>query len=230
MNRSRFVGGLAVALLALLPFISSVHAKVVTEGAKLGEWTMDYDAAVALAKKEDKPILINFTGSDWCGWCKLMDKNVFAGKEFIDYAAKNVVLVTIDFPRDKSIVPTKYVKRNNDLKNDFGVRGYPTYILLESDATSKVAKLGAGRDKTPASFVKEIQGALKTSKKGVADYIKANPKKAEAFKKAIAEVEAKTKLLQDWIKTSPQQNDENMKKYKKFIADIETAKSALNKF
>ena len=65
--------------------------------------------------------MLNFTGSDWCGWCKLMDKEVFAKDEWKTFAAENVVLVTLDFPKDKSIVPEKYVARNKELQE--AVRG-----------------------------------------------------------------------------------------------------------
>ena len=71
--------------------------KAASEGAETGKRTQDYEAALKLAKDKELPILINFTGSDWCGWCKLMDKNVFAQDVWKEYAAKNVVLVTIDF-------------------------------------------------------------------------------------------------------------------------------------
>ena len=98
---------------------------------------------------QELPLLLNFTGSDWCGWCKIMDKNVFAGEEWKKYAADNVVLVTLDFPNDKSIVPEKYVERNKNLQAKFGVGGYPTYVILDSDGETKLGQLGAGKEKTP---------------------------------------------------------------------------------
>ena len=94
--------------------------KVKLEGAKVGVWTMDFDAAVKLAGEKNLPLMLNFTGSDWCGWCKLMDKNVFAEEEWKAYAKDNVLLVTLDFPNDKSIVPEKYVKRNEKLQEGWG--------------------------------------------------------------------------------------------------------------
>ena len=78
---------------------------VATSGAELGKWTMDFDAAKTLAAEKEVPILINFTGSDWCGWCKLMDREVFSKAEWQQYAAESLVLVWIDFPRDKALVP-----------------------------------------------------------------------------------------------------------------------------
>ena len=138
----------------ILAFSAHAEDKVQLEGAEAGKWTMDYEAAVELAAKKKLPMMLNFTGSDWCGWCKLMDKGVFAQDEWKEFATKNVILVTLDFPKDKSIVPEKYVSQNNELKQQFGVRGYPTYVVLDSDGKSKLGQLGAGRDKTPASFIK----------------------------------------------------------------------------
>ncbi len=141
--------------------ISAFASDVAKEGAQAGKWTMDYDAALKLAKEKNLPILINFTGSDWCGWCKLMDESVFAKKEWQEYAAEKLVLVTIDFPQDQSIVPQKWVARNEELSAKWGIKGYPTYVLLASDGAKEIARLGAGRDKTPESFIQEVEDALK---------------------------------------------------------------------
>ena len=200
------------------------------DGAKAGHWTMDFDAAVALAAEKNLPLILNFTGSDWCGWCKIMDKNVFAKDEWKTYAADKVVLVTLDFPKDKSIVPEKYVERNTKLKEQFGVRGYPSYVVLESDGKTKIGQLGAGKEKTPASFIEEFNGLVKMSASGIAAYVKANPEKAEAYKAAIAAQKAAKKELSDWIQTKPQRNDENNKKFAEFQAKIKAAGEALKSF
>lgn len=128
-----------------------------TKGAKVGEWSMDFDAAKALAKEKNLPILINFTGSDWCGWCKLMDREVFAKDEWQAYAKENVVLVYIDFPQDKTLVPMHFVARNQKLSETYGVRGYPTYIVLGADGTTRLGQLGASRDASPSSFIGELK-------------------------------------------------------------------------
>ena len=64
-------------------------------------WMTNWEEAKAKAKAENKPILINLTGSDWCGWCIKLDKEVFSKKEFKDYAKENLVLVELDFPQGK---------------------------------------------------------------------------------------------------------------------------------
>ena len=221
------LAGLALAALSLT---AQAEDKVQLDGAKPGLWTMDFDAATKLAAEKKLPMILNFTGSDWCGWCKLMDKQVFAEEEWKKYAAENVILVTLDFPNDKSIVPEKYVKRNEELKAQFGVRGYPTYVVLDSDAKTKLGQLGAGRDKTPSSFIQEFKGVARMSAASIESFIKANPDKAEAYKAAIEEAKAAKKSLTDWIKTGPVRNEENNKKYAGFLERIQKAEEALSKF
>ena len=213
-------------------FVLSATAedKVQIDGAEVGKWTMDFDAAVEKATQEKLPMMLNFTGSDWCGWCKLMDKGVFAQEEWQKFAAKNVLLVTLDFPKDKNIVPEKYVSRNNDLKKQFGVRGYPTYVVLDSDGKSKLGQLGAGRDKTPASFIDEFKGVIRMSASGIEAFIKANPDKADAYKAAIKEVKDAKDALANWISTKPERNEENNKKFAAFQERIKATAGKLKDF
>ena len=124
--------------------------------AEAGKWTQDYDAAMALARKEKLPVILNFTGSDWCGWCKLMQRQVFSKGEFAAWAAGRVVLVTIDFPRDQSLVPERFRTRNGTLATMYGIRGYPTYVVL--DAAGEVAgRLGASRDASVERFTADFE-------------------------------------------------------------------------
>lgn len=204
--------------------------EVQTEGAKVGHWTMDFDAAKELAAEKGLPILLNFTGSDWCGWCKRMDENVFAKAPWEEYAGENVMLVTIDFPRNKSIVPEKYVERNKALQTQFGVRGYPTYVILDSDAETKIGQLGAGRDKTPESFIAEFKAVVRFSSSNIEAFAKANPDKAEAYKAAIQGVEDAKKSFADWIATRPKRNDENNQKLQEFQEAIKAAEAKLEEF
>lgn len=160
MTIKRLLGVAALATIAVTLFAAKPEQPAIT-GAEPGKWTMDIDAAKALAKEKELPLLLNFTGSDWCGWCKLMDRNVFSQKEWQSYAAKNVVLVWIDFPRNKSLVPKNLVSRNQELQSSFGVRGYPTYIVLGSDGSSRLGRLGASQTATPASFIADLEKLTK---------------------------------------------------------------------
>jgi protein disulfide-isomerase len=131
-------------------------------GAAAGRWTMDLEAAKKLAAAKQLPILLNFTGSDWCHWCKLMEKNVFTQPDWKVYAKDNIIMVLIDFPRDKTMVPEQYKVRNDALKEQYKISGYPTFVLLKPDGTTELARLKAGRDKTPSSFIEEVKALLNT--------------------------------------------------------------------
>lgn len=137
--------------------LSAQVATVAVSGAEVGRWTQDFEAAKKLAVERKLPILINFTGSDWCGWCKLMDKNVFAEKEWQDFAKDNVVLAYINFPRNKRLVPMHFVARNQQLAAKYGVRGYPTYIILSPDGNTVLGQLGASRDANPKDFIEKFK-------------------------------------------------------------------------
>ncbi len=130
--------------------------KPAIEGAELGKWTMDYYAAKELAKEKRVPVILNFTGSDWCPWCVLMDEKVFSQKEWQDYAKDKVALVWLDFPRNKSLVPMHLVARNQELVENYGVQGFPTYIVLDADG-KRIGQLGAARDITPQKFISELK-------------------------------------------------------------------------
>jgi protein disulfide-isomerase len=100
-------------------------------------WLVDLDDAYNLSKKSGKPIMANFTGSDWCGWCKRLTAAVFAKPEFKKWANDNVILLELDFPR-RTQIPEKYRKQNAGLQQALKIRGYPTVWVFtaDKDATS----------------------------------------------------------------------------------------------
>lgn len=113
-------------------------------------WTDDYTKAQATAKAERKLVLLDFTGSDWCGWCMKLDREVFSTQAFRDYAKANLVLVQVDFPRRRAL--QKNVQdQNNQLAGKFGVNGYPTIIILNGEG-KQVGKLGY-MPGGPAAFI-----------------------------------------------------------------------------
>lgn len=93
-------------------------------------WMVDLDQAYAASQKEGKPIMANFTGSDWCGWCKRLTAAVFSKPEFQKWANDNVILLELDFPR-RTQIPTKYRQQNAGLQQAFKVRGFPTIWVFD---------------------------------------------------------------------------------------------------
>lgn len=119
-------------VLLLLLAIGGCTQESASAAAELPGWTTSYPAALAQAQKEGKSVLLDFTGSDWCPPCILLKKRVFAAKEFQDYAAKNLVLVTVDFPQRKPI-SAEQLKKNTALAEKFGVGdALPTVLIVDS--------------------------------------------------------------------------------------------------
>ncbi len=122
--------------LAVLAAISVSAGVFASDG-----WETNFEKAKTKAKEEGKHMLVDFSGSDWCGWCIKLDREVFSQSAFKDYAAENLVLVLADFPRDKSKQSADLQKQNEKLMNQFGVGGFPTVFILDSDG-GIVAKTG----------------------------------------------------------------------------------------
>lgn len=115
--------------LSLVLFMASVHAF-----AQDLTWHTDVNKAIEIGMKQKKPLMLFFTGSDWCGWCTRLQNEVFFTKEFKDWSSKNVVLVELDFPRRKQL-EDKLKQQNSQLQQMFGVRGYPTVWLVSPEKT-----------------------------------------------------------------------------------------------
>jgi thioredoxin-related protein len=170
------------------------------DGAVPGKWTMDFDAAKKVAAEKKLPIILNFTGSDWCGWCKLMEEQVFTKEEWSKYAKENIMMAFIDFPEDDTLVPEKYVERNQALYMKYDISGYPTYIILDSDGTTKLGQLGADQDKTPEIFIGEIKKALSKSTGGKEALLaKLSPEKKAEYEKLDAQLKEQEKTLEKQI-------------------------------
>ncbi len=125
-------------------------------------WETDFEKASAKAKAEGKHILINFSGSDWCGWCIKLEKEVFSKEAFKAYAKENLILVLADTPRDDSKQSSGLKKQNKALKEKFSVSGFPTVIIL-SPAGKAVAQTGyqAGGPEAYVEHVKKLIADVK---------------------------------------------------------------------
>ena len=104
---------------------------VVRAGAQETRWLSDYNKAVEQAKTENKSLLMDFTGSDWCPWCIKEHNDVLAKEAFKSYASTNLVLVELDFPRHTAQDP-ETAKQNADLQRKYQANGFPTLIKLSA--------------------------------------------------------------------------------------------------
>ena len=89
------------------------------------EWHTDLNKAIEISIESEKPLFMFFTGSDWCGWCIRLQKEVFFKPDFVKWAKENLVLVELDFPRRKKLEES-LKQQNENLRQMFAVRGYPT--------------------------------------------------------------------------------------------------------
>ncbi len=101
------------------------------------EWQTDLMKAQELSLKTNRPIFGFFTGSDWCGWCHKLERDVFSKPSFIKFAKEKVVLLELDFPRQKP-QPQELQQQNGSLQQAFRVQGYPTiwYFTMKKDSAS----------------------------------------------------------------------------------------------
>ena len=130
-------------------------------------WLDDYDAALKKAAAENKHVVIDFSGSDdWCGWCKRLDKEVFATDVFRRGAADKYVLLMVDSPSDKSLLTPEAAKRNPELVKKYDVHGFPTVVVLDPNG-KEVLRTGyqkGGPEKYLKMLDEEIRLGLEIKK------------------------------------------------------------------
>jgi thioredoxin-related protein len=128
--------GLAALLISLGAFAGVGRADE-------GEWKTDFEAAKAQAKAEDKLMLVDFTGSDWCGFCIKLHDEVFNKDGFKNDAAKKFVLVELDFPHEKKL-PDELKAQNDKLGKEYKVNGYPTVCMMDAEGQVVAKFVGFG--------------------------------------------------------------------------------------
>lgn len=125
----------------------------VTAHAEL-TWLTDLDEAKKVAAKDNKKILVDFTGSDWCGYCIKLHKEVFDSPEFEKFA-KDYVLVELDFPKRKE-QPAAEKAKNQAAQKKFGVNGFPTVIILTSGGKVLKRAEGYAPDSGPEAYLPQL--------------------------------------------------------------------------
>jgi thioredoxin-related protein len=146
-----------VKFFRLLLLTSLVSGGIIASSEAAEGWKTDYTAALAEAAKENKMVLLDFTGSDWCGWCIKLQKDTFSKPDFKKFAQESLVLVELDFPRGKT-QSDELKKQNEELAEKFGVQGFPTLVLLDpqgKEATRNVGYFQGG----PEAFIQWVESA-----------------------------------------------------------------------
>lgn len=143
-------------VLVIAVFICGV---VVSTLSAAPDWETNYKKAQEQAKSQSKLLLMEFSGSDWCGPCMLMDKEVLSRPEFTDYAKKNLVLMEVDFPRRK-MQPDEVKKQNEELASRYQVEVLPTFIVLNGEGKLIWRFYGLYED-GPKAFIAELEKVRK---------------------------------------------------------------------
>lgn len=117
----------------------------------------EFQNALARAKAENKLVLLDFTGSDWCGWCMKMQEETFSRPAFREFEDANLIMVKVDFPQNHRL-PDDLRSQNSGLKRKFGAKAYPTYVLVDAEG-EEIARhrgyLGGG----PEAFIRWVRSA-----------------------------------------------------------------------
>lgn len=143
-------------------------------------WLTNFEAAKKQAAEEKKDLLVDFTGSDWCGWCIKLDKEVFSQDSFKAGVKDKFVLVSLDYPRDKSKLDEATQAQNKELQQKFAVRGFPTVLLC--DASGKPYAKTGYQEGGPEKYVVSLNEFL--ARKVARDQALASAAKAEGAAKA----------------------------------------------
>ena len=142
---------------------AAVAAIVMAAPSQAAEWMTDFDAAKAKAKKEGKAILMEFTGSDWCGWCVRLRSTILDSRDFQQYAKDKFVLLEVDIPRNVNKIGAAQHARNRAIAAQYNISTYPTILVLDADGTVLGGFIG-GRDSLQ-SVISPLNEALNNSKK-----------------------------------------------------------------
>lgn len=145
--------------------ITFLFLAALTVGLQAAEakWLTDFEKVKQQAQKEDKAILMDFTGSDWCPPCKALKKNVFDKSEFKEFAEKKLVLMELDFPNDKSKITPKIATSNKKLSDEFNITAYPTIVVLDKSGKELGRMRGYGGD-SPAAYIQKLEDLLAKAK------------------------------------------------------------------
>jgi len=178
-------------------------------------WTDDFEAAKEQAGKEGKLLLVDFSGSDWCGWCKKLDNEVFAQPEFLKGVKDDFVLVMIDSPSDKSRLSEKAAKQNPGLLKKYGISGFPTVLIM--DAAGEVLDQTGYRDGGAEAYVEYLMDVRKHAriivdmKRDIAALPKGDPARLAKIDAAFASSDKEIQRKNESYIEELLQNDPNGK-------------------
>lgn len=200
------------------------------DAAGIGAWTTDYAAAAKVAADRHLPMFIQFTGSDWCGWCQKMEKECLSKPEFLEAMKTQCVLVSVDFPH-KSKLPEALKEQNDKLATQFKKRGgFPAYYIVDSDAKTIQWSFGAhpkyGADlKLLISDMKDFCAGCSCVVERTAEKLPAE--RVEAYRKAAKAYADRQQGVAAWLEESHPDPKEAKDQFEKMLGELDGLKSAM---
>jgi len=129
--------------------------------ASAQEWQTDFTVAKEIATKESKPIILVFQGSDWCGPCIKLDREIWSTDTFKAYANENYVMLKADFPkRKKNALSEAQTKANAQLAETYNKQGFFPFVVV-LDSNGKVLGENSYKKTTPENYIKELNAFIK---------------------------------------------------------------------
>lgn len=199
----------------------------VTSGGYAAEgWLTDFDEACAVAKEKGSTMLVEFTGSDWCHWCKVLKANVLSKPEFAAYANEhNLVLVEMDYPNAADHIPAEVRERRAAVRDLYGVRGYPTIIVMDGEGRPYGEVSGAAG--SVADYLKRLQPVLDAKQAFEAKLAEARKlsgvERAKALKEVLMSLSPNVRKFHKQLEAEIAENDaDDTLGYAKALAEENT--------
>jgi len=153
-QRIKLKSGKVVEVNSKLPAVAVAEPSASAPAIGAGVWTTNYAAALAQARGTGGKVFLFFTGSDWCGWCKRLDREILSTSQFKAYAGQNLILVKLDFPRGIPQSDTEKAQ-NGQLAQRFKIEGYPTVVVVNGQG-KELGRLGY-QEGGPGPFIEELK-------------------------------------------------------------------------
>ncbi len=163
-------------------------------------WSHDFEAAKKQAAEEKKDLLMDFTGSDWCGWCIKLNDEVFKHEPFKEGVKDKFVLVELDYPQDKSKLSEETIQQNEKLQEKYSIQGFPTILLCDAEGRpyARTGYQPGGAEKYVA-HLNELRGNKEARDKAFAEAEKAEgAAEAKALVAALKAMELEDALVAEF--------------------------------
>lgn len=124
-----------------------------------GIWTTNYQAALAQAQRENKAVLLFFTGSDWCTWCTRLEQEVLDQPKFVQALSPHFVFVKLDYPRSSASISPQEAQQNAALKRQYNITQYPTVVIVtaQEQVLDRTGYIQGGPDQFNPTVLRNVQ-------------------------------------------------------------------------